>query len=74
MPCFTLNTKPFCYFWKDKKTNWPYILIVKGNQISHPKLQQGERSKMKRLLVNPELDLEVETILEILNNAATFYK
>lgn len=74
MPCFTLRSKPFCYLWKDKKTNWPYLLMVKGDQFDHPRLEQGKRSKMKRLLVDPETDLEVKTILEILEKAASFHK
>lgn len=73
MPCFTLKSKPFCYLWKDKKTNWPYILVVKGNLMAHTHLQQGERSKMKRFLIDPNKDLELVVILEILEEASGFY-
>lgn len=74
MPCFTLKSKPFCYLWKDKKTSWPYILVVKGNLMDHSQLQQGERSKMKRFLIDPKKDLDLKTIMEILKEASTFYK
>lgn len=74
MPCFTLKSKPFCYLWKDKKTNWPYILVAKGNEMDHPKLEQGERSKMKRYLIDPTKDLDLKTISEILKGASEFYK
>lgn len=74
MPCFTLESKPFCYLWKDKKSNWPYVLLVKGHMMNHPKLEQGDRSKMKRLLINPKQDLDLILLHEILDQAASFYK
>lgn len=74
MPCFCLGSKPFCYLWVDKKKAWPYILVVKGNEIDHPFLEQGERSKMKRIMLDPNQDLPIETILEILGKVKSFYR
>lgn len=73
MPCFCYKDKPFCYLWKDKKSNWPYILVVRGNKFEHPQLHQGERSKMKRFLIDPNQDLPIETIFEILDLAKQQY-
>ena len=42
-----------CYFWKDKKTQEPYIGICRGNEIDHPLLEAGNIKKMKIFRVNP---------------------
>lgn len=72
MPLITYKGKPFCYLWMDKKTKYPYYLMVKGDKISHPALEQGDRKRMKVLLVNPNEDLPVETINEVFTLAMSF--
>ncbi|MEZ4886430.1 MAG: DUF1801 domain-containing protein [Chitinophagales bacterium] len=74
MPFFCYKQKMFCYLWTDKKTGEPYIGIVEGNRIEHRLLEQGNRSRMKILRVNPREDLEVELIEEILGQALELYK
>ncbi len=74
MPCFCLSKKPFCYLWIDKKVGYPYILFVKGNDIDHPQLIQGDRKKMKILPINPNEDIPIKTINEIFNIALNFYQ
>ncbi|MCB0700477.1 MAG: DUF1801 domain-containing protein [Chitinophagales bacterium] len=71
MPCFCIAGKHFCYLWTDKHTNDPYILMVEGNKLTHPKLLQGDRKRMKVFTVDPTSDLPVNTIKEILNEALT---
>ena len=73
MPCFVFRKKQFCYLWTDKETGNPYILVVEGNQIDHPALQQGDRKRMKILPVDPEQDIPVGTIHEVLEMALRFY-
>ena len=74
MPCFCYKNKMFCYLWTDKKTNEPYILMVEGKHLDHPKLETCERSRMKIFRVNPNLDLPIVTIEFILNQALELYK
>ncbi len=74
MPFFCYRKKMFCYLWKDKKTNTPYIGIVEGNRINHPLLETGNRSRMKILRIDPNKDLPIELIKEILNQALGLYK
>ena len=74
MPCFCFRKKMFCYLWTDKKTEEPYILFVEGKFLDHPKLEAGERSRMKIFRVNPNEDLPVETIETLLNNALDLYR
>ncbi len=65
MPCFCYKGKQFCYLWTDKDTGNPYILVVDGNKIEHPALEQGSRSRMKIFPINPNKYIPVETIYEV---------
>jgi len=69
MPFFCIHGKMFCYLWVDKNTRHPYLGIVAGNKLSHPKLLAADRKKMKVLPINPNEDLPVADIAEILNQA-----
>lgn len=73
MPCFCVGKKPFCYLWTDKKTTEPYILIVDGKLVDHPALEMGSRAKMKTLPINPNDDLPMEVIREVLGLALGLY-
>ncbi len=73
MPCFCYKKKIFCYLWVNKKTNKPYILMVEGKYLDHPKLEVGERSKMKIFSVNPNEDLPIKTISSILKAGLDLY-
>jgi hypothetical protein len=74
MPCFCYKRSIFCYLWTDKKTDKPYILMVEGKHLVHPKLEAGERSRMKIFSVNPSKDLPVKTIETILQKALDLYR
>lgn len=74
MPCFCYKKKMFCYLWTDKKTDQPYILLVEGKYLDHPKLEEGNRSRMKIFRVDPSIDLPVKTIENILQTALDLYR
>ena len=74
MPCFCYRKKMFAYLWTDKKTLEPYILMVEGKHLHHPELEEGNRSRMKILRIDPEADLPMETIELILNDALDLYR
>lgn len=74
MPCFCYKKKMFCCLWSDKKTDEPYILLVEGKHLQHPKLETGTRARMKILRVNPAKDLPVKTIEQILKMALNLYR
>ncbi len=67
LPFFYCKKKMFCYFWKDKKTQEPYIGVCKGNEIEHPLLEAGNRKRIKIFRVNPNEDIDVKRIKEILS-------
>ena len=70
---FVIRVRFFCYLRIDKKTHQPYIGIVEGGKIDHPKLIQGNRSRMKILMIDPNQDLPIATIDDIFRAAVVFY-
>lgn len=74
MPCFCYGKRAFCYLWTDKKTDEPYLLLVEGKLLDHPQLKAGDRSRMKILSINPNDDLPLKTITDILNDALELYR
>ena len=74
MPCFCYKKKMFCYLWTDKKTDEPYILMVEGRHLDHPQLEEGDRSRMKIFRVNPNKNLPIRTIKNILQTALGLYR
>ncbi len=74
MPCFCYQNKVFCYLWTEKKTDEPYILMVEGKYLNHHLLEKGNRSKMKILRIDPNQDLPIESIHEILKAALDLYR
>ncbi len=73
MPFYCINGKMCCYLWMHKVYKQPYLGIVAGKHIEHPLLLQEKRAKMKILLIDPKVDLPVDTIHEILKVAVAFY-
>lgn len=74
MPCFCYNDKALCYLWTDKHTQEPYILVVDGNLLDHPQLETGTRKRMKILRIDPNEDLPVATIAEVLDMSINMRK
>ena len=74
MPFFYFNGSMFCYLWVHKKYKLPYLGIVVGSKLDHPELLLEKRAKMKILLIDPEDDLPIATINEILQAALKFYR
>ena len=74
MPFYCYNGKMFCYLWVHKKNGLPYIGFVEGNKLHHPELIIEKRSRMKILLIDPEIDLPVDKIDGLLKEAIGFYK
>lgn len=73
LPFFLYKGKMFCYLWQNNKTKEPYIGVVKGSDVEHPALIQGDREKMKILPINPNKDINIELIYQILKMAMKEY-
>lgn len=74
MPFYCYHGKMFCYLWVHKKFHQPYIGIVEGKKIQHPKLIQEKRARMKIMLFDPEKDIPVKTLNSILKEVVSLYK
>jgi hypothetical protein len=61
----------FCYLWQDKKTIKPYIGFAGGIHLKHPKLVLGDRALIKILPIDPELDLKVDILKEVFQEAVS---
>ncbi|MCC8034767.1 MAG: DUF1801 domain-containing protein [Rikenellaceae bacterium] len=66
MPCFLYSGKILCYLWTDRISGWPYILMADGKSLTHPSLKSGGRAKMKIMTIDPDADLPVDKIADIL--------
>ena len=74
MPFFCYKNKMFCYLWIHKTLHKPYIGIVEGKRIEHPKLIQEKRARMKIMLFDANADLPIETIKDILAEVLDLYR
>ncbi|MBN8641782.1 MAG: DUF1801 domain-containing protein [Flavobacteriales bacterium] len=74
MPFFCYKGKMFCYLWVHKKYQKPYLGIVEGQHIHHPNLIIENRSRMKIMLFEPEEDLPITTIEDLIQQALDLYK
>jgi Domain of unknown function (DU1801) len=69
MPFYCYNGKRFCYLWVHKKYKQPYLGLVNGKRIDHPKLIAEKRARMMILLFDPEANIPLRTIRSILRVA-----
>ena len=74
MPFFCYRKKMFCYLWMDKKLHMPYLGFVEGNKIHHENLIQGNRARMKVMIIDPNKDIPIKTIQIIVKKALFLYK
>lgn len=74
MPFFYYNGKRCCYLWVDKKLKQPYIGFIEGTRLTHSELRQEKRSQIKILLIDPNEDLPLEVIDEVLDEMIALYQ
>ncbi|MFT5917512.1 MAG: hypothetical protein ACI81T_004029 [Bacteroidia bacterium] len=74
IPCFSYKKKLFCFLNIDKETNSPYMLVVEGNRVHHPELEQGNRSRMRILRINPNEDIQIEEVDLLLDEMLALYE
>ncbi len=74
MQFYCYREKIFCYLWTHKKHLLPYIGIVEGKLMEYPDLIVEKRSRMKILLIDPNLDVPVQKIQPILAEALRLSK
>lgn len=65
--------KPFCYLSVSSKEKNLYVGFMKGHLMKHPKLEQEGRKQIKVIYLNPEKDLPIKTLNEIVKAAKKLY-
>lgn len=70
---FTYKKKLFCYFSISKKTGQLYIGFVNGNKIKHKKLVAEGRKQIKVLYIDPNKDIDIKSLKEIVKLAVELY-
>ncbi|MEL6675792.1 MAG: DUF1801 domain-containing protein, partial [Bacteroidota bacterium] len=73
MPGFSFRGKMLCYLWQDKKIHQPYVLWVKGQEMTSPDLIQGDRKRMKVWYVDPQKDIDRAGLEALLAQARPHY-
>jgi hypothetical protein len=73
MPCFCYKGKMFCYVWIHKKKGLPFLGMVNGKWLNHPQLIFEDRTRIKIFILDPSVDLPVETIDAILKMGIDLY-
>ncbi len=74
MPFFCYRGRMFCYLWVDKKLNMPYIGVMGGKRINHPKLITTKNTKVKKLMIAPNKDIPIEEFTHILDLAVALHQ
>lgn len=74
MPFFCFREKMFCYLWVEKKSRQTYMGVMGGSKITHPKLITTTNTKVKKFLIDPESDLPLNEIRDILNLATSLHE
>ncbi len=74
VPFFCYKGKMFCYLWFHKKYKQPYIGIVEGKRFDEPFLIKEDRSRIKIMLLDPNEDLPLTTIENVLQKALNLCK
>jgi len=65
LPFFDYKGKYFCYLYQNKKSKLPYIAFSQGKHIDHPALYFGDRTQIGAILFDPNEDLPMKTIDEV---------
>ncbi|NQY09841.1 MAG: DUF1801 domain-containing protein [Flavobacteriales bacterium] len=66
--------KILCYLWVEKKTYDPYMLMVEGEHLKYPSLEECATAEMKTIQFDPEADLPKEIVKSIVNEGLELYR
>ena len=69
MPFYLYGNKRLCYLWTQKSGGKPYVGFVDGNRMDHPLLLAEKRARMKIFPVDPDKDLPLSILDELLQQA-----
>ncbi|MBK9282788.1 MAG: DUF1801 domain-containing protein [Sphingobacteriaceae bacterium] len=64
IPFFTFKNKNCCYL-SVNKNNIVYLGFIHGKLLKHPKLKKEGRKMVKVYYLNPEQDIDIQTLNEL---------
>lgn len=67
LPFFCYKGKMFCYLWVHKKFQQPYVSLVHSEELTHPLLLLEKRARMKILLIDPNDDIPLKLLQQLLH-------
>ncbi len=74
LPFFYYKGKMLCYLWFHKSLKMPYISIMDANLLRDERLLMEDRKRAGILLINPNEDLQIDLIEEILQNTLDLFR
>lgn len=74
LPFFYYKGKMLCYLWYHKSFKMPYISIMDANLLRDERLLMEDRKRAGILLINPNEDLQIDVIEEILQNTLELFR
>lgn len=74
LPFFYYKGKMLCYLWYHKSFKMPYVSIMDANLLGDERLLMEDRKRAGILLVNPNEDLKIDLIEEILQNTLDLFR
>jgi Domain of unknown function (DU1801) len=74
LPFFCYKSKMFCYLWVHKKLQQPYIGIEEGKHFDEPYLMIEKASRMKKLFIDPNEDIPIEIVTQVIQKAINLNK
>lgn len=63
---FLYKKKPLAYLWIDKRSKDFYIAFANGHLVDHPKLQKENTKWVKKYFINPNEDIDHQTVRELI--------
>lgn len=69
LPFFYYKGKMFCYLWVHKKFQQPYVSFVHSEELTHPLLLLEKRARMKILLIDPNDDIPLKLLQQLLHTS-----
>ncbi len=74
LPFLKYKNKMLCFFYYSKKHKMHYLSFYHGDRLDYSELLSEGRKKFKILLLNPNEDLNMDLIFEIIEKVKTFTK
>lgn len=74
LPFFYYKGKMLCYLWYHKSFKMPYISIMDANLLQDERLLMEDRKRAGILLINPNEDLKIDLIEEILQKTLDLFR